>query len=529
MVALGSTMDGSKAVEVEQDQRKPFPVSRVKRPERSSRDELNGHIAKIYEDIDGLQGRIEEINSIVDGRHQGKNSLSGQIIDARKRLSELTMRFKTVLEEKKNIKEELEMADKAREQMRQEARSLRDKLPYVRVEEIDEEIRRIEYRIGHTSLSSQEEQRLVNQVSNLKKSRDFVHEYTAKTEKFSADESSRSALLQTIKEKDQILDEIKKQQEEERKKFTSLKHKESSQLSDIPALVEERRVALEKVKSLRNDIIELRKDFQLKEQEYWVKDKEWKQQQAMDRKLRFEKRETERKERAEVWKQKQLENYVPPYTEELIICDQLLSYLQKFVPLEKGVPSAPQQAGTVPPKGFEDLHEIKKNRSDEDFGDCWFAGNGSRGKPKKAKGLASGKLKEKILLSFDVLSSFQKIGLRAPLTIGDAHGTLADLKAKKEQYLKLQSEAGDPGENGTSDLPQSLKEITDISTLKEAGTSSSSDGQKENNENDFSLDKAIAKGDDALADDNIGASNDVNGVSDKADIVSNGDANGIDH
>eukprot|EP01018_Ginkgo_biloba_P029117 Gb_33313 [translate_table: standard] len=513
MVALTAAMDGSKAVHIDQSEKRTVVhFSKMRRPERPNREALNQEISKVYEEINSLQARVEEINSLVNGRHQGKNSLSAQIVEARKRLSELVMRFKSIVDEKKAIREELEMADKARERMRQEARSLRDKLPYVRVEEIDEEIRRIEYRISHTSLTSQEEQRLIKQVSNFRKSRDFVQEYTTKNEKLTTDESSRSMLLEKIKEKDHALNEIKKQQEEERERIASLKEKESSQLSDIPALIEERSSAFDKIKTLREHISGLRSDFQLKEQEHWIKEKEWRQLQAMDRKLKFEKKEAEWKEREEIRRQKQLENYVPPYTEELIICDQLLSYLQKFIPSEKEASSAPQHVETVSHKGFENLQQIKKNRSDEDFGG-WFSGTGSKGKPKKAKGLATGKTKERISLSIDALSSFEKVSLRPPLTVGDVPTSLIELKAKKEQYLKLQSETSDPREISGNNLNDSLQETTKTGIVNEGATSSSANEQMGKDEKGIgvSLVEETPEGYETSGDDNVVSAEDANG------------------
>lgn len=520
VVALDSGMDGSMAVQSENVHKNPVAkISRVKRPERPSREDMNRKVSKVYEEINALQARADEINSLVNGRNQGRNSLSSQIVDGRKRLSELSMQFKSVLDEKNAIKEELIMADKVRERMRQEARSLRDQLPYVRVEEIDEEIKKIDYKIAHTSLTSQEEQRLIKQVNNMRKSRDFVFEYTAKTEKLSTDESSRSALFQKIKEKDQILNGIKKQQEEERKQIEALKEKETTQLSDIPALIEEKNAAFDKIRSLKDQISEIRNDFQLKEQEHWSKEKEWRQQQAMDRKVKFEKREAEWKEREEIRRQRQLENYVPPYTDELIICDQLFSYLQKFVPLEKESASAPQQAETVSHKGFEDLHQIKKNRPDEDLGG-WFSGLGSKGKPKKAKGSAGGKLKERISLSIDALSSFQKVGLRAPSTVGDVPASLIELKAKKEQFLKRQSEESNPEKNDSNGVHDFGNKTTE--PLKESvDPGNSDDGQEENKDEaiDICLVKDTTEELEVAHQDNIVDSNDDNGVLKVPEVV----------
>ena len=83
------------------------------------------HILLVF---NSLQARTDEINSFVNGRNQGRKSLSSQIVDGRNHLLELSMQYNFLLNEKNAIKEELEMVDKVRERMRKEAISLRDKL-----------------------------------------------------------------------------------------------------------------------------------------------------------------------------------------------------------------------------------------------------------------------------------------------------------------------------------------------------------------------------------------------------------------
>lgn len=209
----------------------------------------------------------------------------------------------------------------------------------------------------------------------------------------------------------------------------------------------------------------------------------------MDRKLKIEKREAEWKEREEIRRQRQLENYVPPYTDELITCDQLSSYLQKFVPVEKESASAPQQTENVSHKGFEDFHQIKKNRPDEDLGG-WFSGLGSKGKSKKGKGSAGGKSKERISLSIDALSSFQKVGLRAPSTVGDVPASLIELKAKKELFLKRQSEATNPKDNGSDGVHDLVNKATEPAK-ETVDPCNSDDGQEENK--DKAIDISLVK------------------------------------
>jgi hypothetical protein len=426
------------------------PNPRVKRLERPNRVALDEKIIELHAQVDAAQIRVQEIKTILDSKQQNKHFTSQEHLDARGRLSDLSATFRGILESKKALREELEIGDKERERRRGEARTLRDKLPYVRVEQIDEEIKKLEYRLSHTSLTLQEEKKVLQQIKDLTKSRDFVKDYTDRMENISHDEGSRSALVEKIKEKDQLLNSLKDQEQQQRKILTDIREKEALQAVDIPALIDERNAAFEKMKALREEVKELRAEFRAKEDEFWEREWEWKEQQSVERKLAYEKREAERRERDEVRKQRELENFVEPYMDEIILCDQLYSYLQKYSHTAEETPSSvpSQKAEILAPKGVGDVIPCKKNRNDEEL-EGWFAGYGAKGKGKKVKAPPAPKSrqKERISLSLDALTSFEKVALSPPTVMGDVFKSIKDLKAKKENFLKLQRMAREGGEN----------------------------------------------------------------------------------
>ncbi len=454
------------------------PNPRVKRLERPNRVALDEKIIELHAQVDAAQTRVQEIKTILDSKQQNKHFTSQEHLDARGRLSDLSATFRGILESKKALREELEIGDKERERRRGEARTLRDKLPYVRVEQIDEEIKKLEYRLSHTSLTLQEEKKVLQQIKDLTKSRDFVKDYTDRMENISHDEGSRSALVEKIKEKDQLLNSLKDQEQQQRKILTDIREKEALQAVDIPALIDERNAAFEKMKALREEVKELRAEFRAKEDEFWEREWEWKEQQSVERKLAYEKREAERRERDEVRKQRELENFVEPYTDEIILCDQLYSYLQKYSHTTEETPSSvpSQKAEILAPKGVGDVIPCKKNRNDEEL-EGWFAGYGAKGKGKKVKAPPAPKSrqKERISLSLDALTSFEKVALSPPTVMGDVFKSIKDLKAKKENFLKLQRMAREGGENsmeesnkaqmnGTSSLGNPEMEVIEVET-----------------------------------------------------------------
>ncbi|CAM6098538.1 unnamed protein product [Calypogeia fissa] len=439
------------------------PPKRIKRLERPNKATLDEDVAKVFDEIDGFQGRISEIKALIDSKQQNKQITSAEVLDARTRLNEFTASFRKVMDEKKAIREELDHADKLRERMRADARAVRDKLPYVRMEQIDEEVKKLEYRMSHTSLTLQEEKKLLQQVKDLTKSRDFVKDYNDRLDQITQDEGSRGEILDKIREKDAILNDLRAKQEEQRKVLAQIKEKDASHTVDIPALIEERNETFEKIKVLREQVKEIKAEFRNKEEEYWERERQWKEQQALQRRREYEKREADRKEREKIRKQREAENYIEPYTDEIIMVDQLSSYLQKYAPaVEEAAAAAtagassttPQKAEIVAPKGVGTVLVSKKNKFDEET-DSWFSG---KSKGKKAKAPApKNKGKEKLSLSLDALTSFEKLKLPPPTTVGDVTKSIEDLRLKKEEYLKLQEEARKRRERGEPE-PKVVKE-----------------------------------------------------------------------
>lgn len=359
-----------------------------------------------------------------------------ELVEAKGRLTALNHTFKQVLEAKNALRDELNALDKERDRKRAEARALRDNLPYSRVEQVDEETKKLEYRLAHTSLTLQEEKKVLQQIKDLAKQRDIVKES-------SHDDGVKSTLIENIKEKDKLLNSLKAQEQQQRKVLAEIKEKEASQAVNVPALIDERNTAYDRIKVLRDELKDLRTDFRAKEDEFWEREREWREQQAVERKLAFEKREAERLEREQYRKQKELENFVEPYTDEIILCDQLFHYLQKFAPTTEEAASNPASSKVEiqAPKGVGNVILSKKNRNDEDL-DSWFSLSGGKSKGKKASGSSAVKNreKEKISLSLDVLTSFGKVKLSPPTTVGDVAKSIEEVKAKKEHFVKLQNE-----------------------------------------------------------------------------------------
>lgn len=167
----------------------------------------------------------------------------------------------------------------------------------------------------------------------------------------------------------------------------------------------------------------------------YEREQEWRKQEGERRKAQRAVWEAERKVKEEAWKARQAENFVEPYTDEIIKCDQLVAMLQRYAPAQAAAAAAPKSEIKMP----EGVSILKKDR---DAGmDGWFTGLGGGGKKGKGKGgAAKDKSGEKLSLSLDALASLQSVSVAAPLTVGDVTAAIEKVKEKKVHYQELQKE-----------------------------------------------------------------------------------------
>eukprot|EP00899_Mesostigma_viride_P022382 jgi/Mesvir1/3328/Mv13713-RA.1 len=426
--------------------KKAPPKPKVKRLDRPSRELLEEQCLKLEAEIEKNQQRINAIKEIIAGRRQGKRAVSAEMQMARNRLADLKAQFRLKVEEKNAIRAELQQADAARNQMRAEAKTMKDKLPFVSVEEIDNEVSKLEYKIAHTSLPLQEEKKIVSQIKELRKSREFVKDYHDRREKIQTDEGARVALTEQIKAKDAEINAVKEQEQEQRMVCEAIREREEAAAADIPTLEKERDECYAKIQQIREARSALRKEFKEKEDEWRERENEWWVQQREEKQRRYEAAVEQRKAREEQRKAREAEYAVEPYTDEILACEQLITYVQKFVTEDgnagEGSGDAPGDTSVAAKGGLDHAQGfgarlVRKAEKDEDyFSGTKKGGKKSKGEDKKkaAKGA------EKIVHSLDALQSFQNVKVTPPTSAASVPDKVAELKARIAHYLQLRKE-----------------------------------------------------------------------------------------
>ena len=452
--------------EAERKARQAIPVEAPavcpERLPRPSRDELNAKVGALQDAVAECQARMAEIKQAIDQKKNGRKAVLEGTQGARNILVGLRAELKAAYEEKDRINAELKGFDAARDQLRAQQKAIREKTKYVSVQQIDEAVISLEHKMAHTTLSLDEEKRVLSQLSNLKKSRGFVQQYSEMKEK--TDGSARDATFQRLKACSEKIKVIKEKEGEQRKVIDKIKGKIDTNKDDIPELIKERSEKYETIKQCREATSKLYDEHRKKEDEYWHNERLIRAFQKVEKQKRWEAAQAERKIRDAERKEREEELRGDPFNEEIDRCDQLVTYLNKFLGITKVVEEVKAEIKT--PEGATVL---SKHIADDTL-DKMFTGMGG-GKSKKKKGAK--KKNTALMHTFDILSSFATIKVDAPLSKDAIADTIKVIGEKKEDFLVKQKEAL------KKRAEEKAKKAAEAAAAAEAEAQASTSGEKE--------------------------------------------------
>ena len=352
--------------------------------------------------------------------------------------------------------------DATRERLREQAGAMKSKLRFTSVDAVEKEIVRLEDAIAHTTVSLNEEKKMVAQIKELGKSKELVRAYAEAQGKISGDDGNRKAIIDRLKAKDGEIDAVKAEQTTLRGELTATKKKEDKAVSDVPKLSEERDALYESIKANREKIRALRDEHKKKEDAYYERERLWRAYLRVEKQKQWEAGLEERAAREAAKKQWALENAPEPFEAEVTAAEQLIAYLAKWdtgeseaKKAEEAARAAAEEARAAAARAAEEKAEaafagmsLTKKAPDENmFG--LSSGPGARGKKGKKFGkkpsvaaepskdtLAPAQKNERLQIPFDAYGGFAKLSIVVPTMTGDVPATVAALRAKKAEFLE---------------------------------------------------------------------------------------------
>ena len=414
------------------------------------------------------KARAEEIKGILEARRNGKDG-SATNDPVRAKLNECRDKFKELVKQKQVLRAQFEAATKTRDAARDAVRDLKSMIKFKDVNNIDDEVQRLEDEIAHSSLSLNEEKKVMESIRQLKNSKAVVTEYSAKMESLATDETTCKEINAAIKSLDTEINAVRKEEDGVRAQLNEARKKEEASGTDNKSLWDEKEKCREACKAAYEKIKDIRAKHDAQWQEFKVQEKAWRAQQAADKARKREEYLKEKAAREAERAAREKEMAPEPFMEEIVKCDQLSAYLTKFI--RDGEERSNTDQATDAPQALDGMTAFVK-KDDPDF--AWMKGSGSgAGKKKGKKGKVSDKpadpSKEKLVHTVDILSAFASLKLSVPITKGDCDGLLKEVGEKKEEYLKKQALAKETGETA---VHENVAFEADV----EAGSSSAMNG-----------------------------------------------------
>jgi uncharacterized coiled-coil DUF342 family protein len=381
--------------------------------------------------------------------------------------------------QKQHLRAQLETASKARDAVRNSLKELKSNMKFTTVEQIDEAIQKYEERVQHSSLSLNEEKKILDDIRKLKTSRAAVGDYSNKLESLAQDDTTRSGIQSEIKALDEGINKVRAEEDVLRKELADLREKEQDKNSDVPALLAEREECREVCKQAYEKIKDLRAEHDVVWQEFKAAEKVWRVQNEEERARRREEMAAERAARDAERAARAAENAPEPFDKEITMCEQLTAYLTRFIAAQSG-PAQEEASKSSEVAPLDGMQVFARKQDDQD---AWLAGasSGKKGKGKGKKPTESAPAK--LVHSLDMLDAFATLSISVPTSATAVTEALPVVEGKKAEFLKKREEAkaakGTEAEAGTSSAAATTGadgEEVEEGEIVEASTSAGASG-----------------------------------------------------
>ena len=430
----------------------------IQRLTRPSREKHETAMKRLNEQIEERKKTIESAKSKIKVLRDGREKEQAKYAPIRSKLNELAARCQILMQTRDACRKEVQALDNMGKGERDGGGS-GNRGGGKSVEQIDAEMARIEDQLSHETMSLKEEKVLVEKIKQLNKMKDSARAMAAKQAQITGTDGSRKAMQEKAKAKDVEINANKAEQQKLKNEIDKIrgvegggnnKNKKENGKSgnsgggdnfnkNVKALESERDGAYKQILKIRKEMDDLRDDFKKKNNEWLKREKVFRAERDVE--YASEKKAVE--ERKKQWER---ENAPEPFEAEISSCDQLVSFLQKFLP--KSAPAEPTSSSSKNGSAedltakLSGLKMVNKRDKDEEMDDL-LSMTGTLTKAKKNKvnamknaGPKPPKETDKVNLSLDAYGMFGKVGISAPLIVGEVPRCVELLNKKKEEFLE---------------------------------------------------------------------------------------------
>ncbi|KAL3767270.1 hypothetical protein ACHAW5_002073 [Stephanodiscus triporus] len=343
-----------------------------------------------------------------------------------------------MIEQKRQIRTRLEIAKADADKLIGQTKSVRSGMRFTKLDEIEEEISRLQRKQETTSMSLADEKRLIKEIEALQASKRTAGELQSKQGNLNSIKEDRKTIQADLTAKDTEIDSIQRQIDEQSKVVKELTDKQSSQRGEVDDLIKQRdelKTRLDEKFKEKND---LRTQFREKTNDWYQNQRAIKAQKDLE----FEKEKKLRDEERAAWLKKKEEEELAktPYEEEMTLCDYLADYLTKAY-LGDTQGELAKRANAAEEKAKADVVAVKddpfagfKAVSKKDEDEVVYFGKGKGGKKSKPKPPKKASKPVAFSLNLDLFDQFDMISLAPPTNLDAVSASVDELRAKKKWY-----------------------------------------------------------------------------------------------
>lgn len=378
-------------------------------------------IEEIKANKNKVQAKIDE--SMADPAAKAK------LQEARAKMNQLKSSKSALIEQKKALRAQLDQTKNQADKIVKDKKDAKSNIKFSTLEEIEAEVAKLKRKQETTTMTLNEEKKLIKEMDALMASKKFVVDLKSKDSAMDSVKEQRKSISVQIGAKDKEIDAVSKDLDETMATIKELNDAETKKREAIQEYFKERDEYKKAIGVKIKEKDAIRDEFRKQNNEWFNYQRAIRAQKKMQ--YEEEKKKREEEDAAYRAKLEAEEAKKIPYEEEQALCDYLADYLERTYlgkPAE-GKETKKEDVVAVKEDPFAGLKPVNKKDEEVEF---FSKGKGKKKRNRQAKKQDS--VAAPFNLSVDLFEQFSLIGLVPPTSLEAVEGSVKELREKKEWY-----------------------------------------------------------------------------------------------
>lgn len=341
-----------------------------------------------------------------------------------------TLRSKkgSLIDEKKAMRAKLDAAKNEADKLVKDKKDTRSQVKFNSIEDINKELAKLKRIQETTTMTLNEEKRIIKEMDQLSASKSLVAGLKSKDGAIDNVKEERKSIQAALNAKDKEIDAVSAEIEVIVGKMKEINDKDSSKRDALQGMFKKRDEFKKKIGDKLKEKDALRDAFREKNNTWYQYSRAIKAQ----KKIQYEKEKAERdaERAAYLAKLEEEEAKKIPYEAEQALCDYLADYLERTYITKKGASDGDKKSDVVAVKDdpFAGMKPIGKKDDEEEI----FFGKG-KGKKKRVRAKKQD-VQATFTLSVDTFEQFGLLQLNPPTSVDQVEASVKELREKREWY-----------------------------------------------------------------------------------------------